>query len=91
MLQSMGSHRVRHDRAMDWLHLYHLLIPSFTFFQIGRDIEIIRDTSFLTSFGDMICQIAYHKGSNKKIHVKSLAQSLAHSDPFFFLYLKRNG
>ena len=76
----------------DWTELNWVASPissinSFIHFFPDRQscVKIIRNTIFLTSLGDMICQIAYQNGSNKKIHVKSLAQSLAHSDPIFFL------
>lgn len=56
--------------------------------QVGKDVKIIRDTIFLTSLEDVIRQITYHKGSNEKIHVKSLAQSLTPSEPFFFYNIR---
>ena len=72
---------------LNWVASSISSINSFIYIFSDRQrcVKIIRDTIFLTSLGDMICQIAYQKGSNKKIHVKSLAQSLAHSDPIFFL------
>ena len=75
---------------LNWVASSTSSINSFIYFFSDRQrcVKIIRDTIFLTSLGDMICQIAYQKGSNKKIHVKSLAQSLAHSDPNFFLILR---
>ena len=90
-------HGVTQDQTWlsDWTELNWVAssissINSFIYFFSDRQrcVKIIRDTIFLTSLGDMICQIAYQKGSNKKIHVKSLAQSLAHSDPNFFLLLR---